>query len=71
MSELDRVIVIDDEQSVRMAISQTLQLEDFEVTEFATANGVAEQVAIDWPGVIVSDINLPSIAGFGGIKRLE
>lgn len=74
MSELDRVIVIDDEQAVRMAISQTLQLEDFEVMAFASATGVADQVAIEWPGVIVSDINLPSMSGlelFEQIKKID
>ncbi|MBM6551418.1 sigma-54-dependent transcriptional regulator [Marinomonas ostreistagni] len=74
MSELDRVIVVDDEQSVRMAISQTLQLEDFDVTEFSSAQGVAEQVGIDWPGVIVSDINLPGMSGlalFEQIKKID
>ncbi|MGB2064924.1 MAG: sigma-54-dependent transcriptional regulator [Marinomonas gallaica] len=74
MSELDRVIVIDDEQSVRMAISQTLQLEGFDVAEFASAQGVTEQVSIDWPGVIVSDINLPGMNGlelFEHVKKID
>ncbi|MAF16231.1 MAG: DNA-binding response regulator [Marinomonas sp.] len=74
MSELDRVIVIDDEQSVRMAISQTLELEDFDVMEFASAQGVADKIAIDWPGVIVSDINLPGMSGlelFEQVKKID
>lgn len=74
MSELDRVIVIDDELSVRMAISQTLQLEDFDVIEYASANGVVEQLGIDWPGVIVSDINLPGMSGlelFENVKKID
>ncbi|MBJ7549726.1 sigma-54-dependent transcriptional regulator [Marinomonas ostreistagni] len=74
MSELDRVIVIDDEQSVRMAISQTLELEDFDVMAFASAQGVADKIAIDWPGVIVSDINLPGISGlelFEQVKKID
>ncbi|SBS28211.1 C4-dicarboxylate transport transcriptional regulatory protein DctD [Marinomonas aquimarina] len=74
MSELDRVIVIDDEQSVRMAISQTLQLEDFDVLEFGSAQGVTEQLSIDWPGVIVSDINLPGMSGlelFEQVKKID
>lgn len=74
MSELDRVIVIDDEQTVRMAISQTLQLEDFEVLEFGSTQGVLEQLSIDWPGVIVSDINLPGMSGlelFEQVKKID
>ena len=74
MSDLDRVIVIDDEQSVRMAISQTLQLEDFDVIEYGNAQGVAEKVSIDWPGAIVSDINLPGMSGlelFEAVKKID
>tara|TARA_Y100000310_G_scaffold342048_1_gene443514 strand:- start:180 stop:1538 length:1359 start_codon:yes stop_codon:yes gene_type:complete len=74
MSELDRVILIDDEQSVRMAISQTLELEDFDVMEFVSAQGVADKIAIDWPGVIVSDINLPGMSGlelFEQVKKID
>lgn len=74
MPELDQVIVIDDEQPVRMAISQTLQLEDFEVAEYASAQGVMTALSIDWPGVIVSDINLPGISGlelFEQVKKID
>ncbi|MEO9655992.1 sigma-54-dependent transcriptional regulator [Marinomonas sp.] len=74
MSELDQVILIDDEPSVRMAISQTLQLEDFEVNEFSNAQGVIEQISIDWPGIIVSDINLPGKSGlvlFDEVKKID
>lgn len=74
MSDLDRVIVIDDEQSVRMAISQTLQLEDFDVHEYASTQGVMDQLSIDWPGVIVSDINLPGMSGlelFEQVKKID
>ncbi|MEC8081842.1 MAG: sigma-54 dependent transcriptional regulator [Pseudomonadota bacterium] len=74
MSELDRVILIDDEQSVRMAISQTLELEDFDVMEFASAQGVADKIAIDWPGVIVCYINLPGMCGlelFEQVKKID
>ncbi|MFD1381920.1 sigma-54-dependent transcriptional regulator [Rhodanobacter aciditrophus] len=74
MSDLDRVIVIDDEQSVRMAISQTLQLEDFDVVEYGSAQGVSEKISIDWPGAIVSDINLPGMSGlelFEAVKKID
>ena len=74
MSELDQVILIDDEPSVRMAISQTLQLEDFDVKEFSSVQGVMEQISIDWSGVIVSDINLPGKSGlvlFDEVKKID
>ncbi|MBJ7555879.1 sigma-54-dependent transcriptional regulator [Marinomonas spartinae] len=74
MTEHNRVILIDDEESVRMAISQTLELEDFEVSAFASAQGVIDQLSIDWPGIIVSDINLPGMSGlelFEAVKKID
>ena len=57
-----------------MAISQTLQLEDFQVMEFASAQGVIEKLSLDWSGVIVSDINLPGKSGlelFEDVKKID
>ncbi|SBS27608.1 C4-dicarboxylate transport transcriptional regulatory protein DctD [Marinomonas spartinae] len=74
MTDGNQVILIDDEKSVRMAISQTLELEDFEVNAFASAQGVLDQLSIDWPGIIVSDINLPGMSGlelFEAVKKID
>lgn len=74
MSYNGTVLLIDDEPAVRAAITQTLQLEDFEVMAFASANGVTEVLSFDWPGVIVSDINLPGESGlelFAQVKQID
>ena len=71
MPDSKQVLLIDDEQAVRIAISQTLQLEDFDVTEFATAQGVIEQLSLDWSGVIVSDINLPGKSGLEILQAMR
>ena len=74
MPEQDLVFLIDDEQAVRMAIAQTLELEDFHVCEFAAADLVAGKLSIDWPGVIVSDINLPGMSGldlFNAVQKID
>ncbi|MEP0072599.1 MAG: sigma-54-dependent Fis family transcriptional regulator, partial [Marinomonas sp.] len=74
MLDNKQVILIDDEQAVRMAISQTLQLEDFEVAEFSSAQGVVERLSLDFSGVIVSDINLPGKSGlalFDDVKKID
>ncbi|MEL0636529.1 MULTISPECIES: sigma-54-dependent transcriptional regulator [Marinomonas] len=74
MSDSNQIILIDDEQAVRMAISQTLQLEDFDVIECASAKGVVERLSIDWSGVIISDINLPGKSGlelFEEVKKID
>ncbi len=74
MQSGNQVLLIDDEQAVRMAISQTLQLEDFDVAEFSSTQGVVERLSLDWSGVIVSDINLPGKSGlelFEEVKKID
>ena len=69
--EAGDVILIDDEPAVRMAIAQTLELADFNVDDFATTQGVLERISIDWPGVIVSDINLPGQSGLALFEQVQ
>ncbi|WP_191601258.1 sigma-54-dependent transcriptional regulator [Marinomonas algicola] len=74
MSNSGEVILIDDERSVRMAITQTLELDEFAVHEFASTEGVQQMVSADYPGVVVSDINLPGQSGlalFEDIKKID
>ncbi len=65
------VFFIDDEHHIRVAVQQTLELEDYEVTSFAAAKEVLAQLVDDWPGVIVSDINMPGIDGIELLKRVR
>lgn len=74
MSHSGEVILIDDERSVRMAIAQTLELDEFKVHEFESAAGVLKSISTDYAGVIVSDINLPGQSGldlFDDIKQID
>lgn len=71
MIEAGHVILIDDEKSVRMAITQTLELEDFQVQAYTSTQGVAQKINQDWPGVIVSDINLPGKSGLDLFEEVQ
>lgn len=57
------VILIDDEPHIRTAATQTLQLAGYNVTALATADKALEMISPDWPGVVVSDINMPGLSG--------
>lgn len=65
------VFFIDDEHHIRVAVQQTLELEDYQVSSFASAKEVLAQLGDDWPGVIVSDINMPGIDGIELLKRVR
>lgn len=58
-----RVILIDDEEHLRMACSQSLELAGFEVQSFSSAAGALDEVNTQWPGVIVTDVRMAAMDG--------
>lgn len=58
-----QVIFIDDEEHIRTANKQSLELADLEVVCFGTAEDGLKELNSDWPGVIVCDIRLPQMDG--------
>ncbi|MBK19790.1 MAG: hypothetical protein CMM52_13230 [Rhodospirillaceae bacterium] len=57
------VIFVDDEQHLRTACSQALELAGFAVMSFESSNGVLEEISPDWDGVLVSDIRMAETNG--------
>jgi len=72
--DLGAVFVIDDEEHIRTAIEQLFELQDFKVQSFADAHHLLNQLSDSWPGVIISDINMPKVDGhqlMSDIKRID
>lgn len=61
--KLGVVFVIDDEEHIRSAIEQTFELRNFEVQSFSQAQPLLNQLSDTWPGVVISDINMPKMDG--------
>jgi len=57
------IFFIDDEQDLRLANEQTLQLAGFDVRLFEKAEEALPLLSRDWPGVVISDIRLPGMNG--------
>ena len=66
-----QVILVDDDPHLRQALSQTLDLAGLKVVALADAQGVAERIEADWPGVVVSDIRMPGIDGLQLLEQLH
>lgn len=71
MPEQTRVLIVDDSASMRMLIRHTLTSQGFHVDQ--AEDGVA---ALGWlcandPDVIITDINMPRMDGFGLIERVR
>ena len=66
-----QVILVDDDPHLRQALSQTLDLAGLKVVALAEAQGLAERIEADWPGVVVSDIRMPGIDGLQVLEQLH
>ena len=64
----EKVLFVDDEEHLRIAGGQTLELADFDVRCFATGDDVLKQISKNFDGVLVSDIRMP---GMTGVELLE
>lgn len=70
MSKL-KVLVVDDEESIRILLSMALQYEGWEVETAATGAEAIEKAAHVRPDVIVLDIMLPDFDGMQVLSRLR
>ena len=66
-----QVILVDDDPHLRQALSQTLDLAGLKVMSLSDAQGLAERIEPDWPGVVVSDIRMPGIDGLQLLEQLH
>lgn len=65
------IILVDDEKHIRLAAGQALELGGYAVTTLESAERVEELISEDWPGVLVTDINLPGIDGLELMRRVR
>jgi two-component system C4-dicarboxylate transport response regulator DctD len=70
MTALVQVILIDDEEEVLLSSAQTLELEDFAVTAFRSAEAVVPLIGADWAGVIVTDVKMPRMDGIELLQKI-
>ncbi|WP_163835279.1 sigma-54-dependent transcriptional regulator [Spartinivicinus ruber] len=54
---------VDDDEHIRRVVQQSLELADYQVTTFASADTMLKAYQPDWPGIIITDINMPGISG--------
>lgn len=57
------VLLIDDEEDVRLAVGQSLELHGFDVTAFARSERALDLIGRGFEGVVVSDIRIPRLDG--------
>ncbi|ABC27238.1 sigma 54-dependent transcriptional activator containing CheY-like receiver domain [Hahella chejuensis KCTC 2396] len=65
------VYFIDDDRHILQSVGQTLELEGLQVETFLSAEEALRNLQTDWPGVLVSDINMPGMDGLQLMQALQ
>src|SRR2546421_10006963 len=65
-----RILVVDDDPSLRLLLRATLAANEFEVEEVASAEEAAEAARFRRPSVGLLDVTLPWMDGLAVCKRL-
>ena len=64
------IIVVDDDEEVRESMRQTLQLEGFKVSTFASGAEVLANITRNWTGIVISDLRMPNMDGMSLLDRI-
>lgn len=70
-TEQVHVILIDDEEAIRKATIQWLNLAGIEVVDYASADAALPNISAGWNGVIVSDIRMPGMDGMQFAREVQ
>jgi DNA-binding response OmpR family regulator len=67
----NRIILVEDNDSIREAVASYLKLEEFSVLEFSRLRGVLDAVRMQNPDLVILDVMLPDGNGFAFAKKLR
>jgi two-component system C4-dicarboxylate transport response regulator DctD len=67
---MKKVILVDDEQSVRDSARQWLELSDFEVADYADARVALRDITPDYAGIVLTDVKMPGLDGLAFQKEI-
>lgn len=70
MTNLQSVFLIDDEEHIRLATTQTLEIAGYTVRSFEQAEQVPSLLSKDWPGVIVTDVRMQGMDGLTLMQKV-
>lgn len=65
------VLLVDDEEDLRLSAGQSLELAGFQVKSFAAAERALDLVGYGFEGIVVSDIRMPAMDGMTLMGRIR
>ncbi len=67
---MSHIKLVDDDNDLRKALTQTLELAGFSVQSFADAEILLQQLQPDYNGIIVSDLRMPGLDGLSLLEKV-
>src|SRR6266581_9381684 len=71
LGERRRILVVDDDPSLRLLLRTTLAADQFEVEEAVSAEEAARLARFPPPSVVILDIGLPGMSGLAFCRELK
>ena len=65
------VVFIDDDPDIRLAMAQTLSLEDLPVECYSDGESGLAALTAHYEGVVLCDYNMPGLDGVAVLKRIQ
>lgn len=71
MINTNKIILVDDDNQMRKALSQTLELEGFEVVTFPRSELALASLSAEFEGIVISDVRMPGMDGIQFSDKLK
>ncbi len=71
MSKPTRILTVDDSASMRALLNHALSTQGFDVAQADDGISALEWLALNEVDVVITDINMPRLDGFGLIEQLR
>jgi two-component system, NtrC family, C4-dicarboxylate transport response regulator DctD len=71
MPERNRVLLIDDEATMRQAIGQWLDLAGIDVDAHSSAAAALQRLSADYEGVLVTDLRMEGVDGMALLRQAQ
>ncbi len=72
MSQIRQILIVDDDQDLRTALSEQLSLQaEFEIAQASTATAAIRTIAECPPDLVIMDVGLPDLDGRQAVRQLR